>query len=43
MFAKGLFSRIPTRPMTDEEFFEEFELLEIADAPLSEQILRERR
>ncbi len=43
LLAKGLFSRIPTQPMTDEEFFEDFELLEIEGEPLSEQIIRERR
>ncbi|MGI8883926.1 MAG: hypothetical protein ACR2IA_06755 [Pyrinomonadaceae bacterium] len=42
MFAKGHFSHIPTRKMTDAEF-EDFEPLEIEGEPLSEQIIRERR
>jgi hypothetical protein len=43
MLAKGVFSSIPDHTMTDEEFFEDFELLEIEGEPLSEQIIRERR
>ena len=43
MLAKGVFCSVPARPMTDEEFFEDFELLEIEGEPLSEQIIRERR
>lgn len=43
MLAKGLFSRIASRQVTDEEFFDDFELLEVAGEPLSEQIIRERR
>jgi len=43
MLAQGLFCRIPDRTMTDEEFFEDFEMLEIEGEPLSEQIIRERR
>lgn len=42
MFAKGYFSHIPPRKMTDAEF-EDFEPLEIEGEPLSEQIIRERR
>ena len=42
MFAKGYFSHIPPRKMTDVEF-EDFEPLEIEGEPLSEQIIRERR
>ena len=41
MLAEGFFAHLPTRPMTDEEF-DEYEPLEIAGEPLSEQILRER-
>lgn len=43
MLAKGVFSSIPAQPMTDEEFFDDFELLEINGEPLSEQIILERR
>ena len=42
MFAKGYFSHIPPRKMTDAEF-EDFEPLEIEGESLSEQIIRERR
>jgi len=42
MLAKGHFSHIPPRKMTDAEF-EDFEPLEIEGEPLSEQIIRERR
>jgi len=42
MLAKGHFSHIPLRKMTDAEF-EDFEPLEIEGEPLSEQIIRERR
>ncbi len=43
MLAQGFFSSIPDHTMTDEEFFEDFELLELEGEPLSEQIIRERR
>jgi hypothetical protein len=42
MLAKGLFSRIPDRTMTDEEF-DDYEPIEVEGEPLSEQIIRERR
>ena len=43
MLAKGLFSRIASRQVTDEEFFDDFKPLEIAGETLSEQIICERR
>ena len=42
LLAKGVITQIPTRDETDEEF-DKFEPIEVADEPLSETILRERR
>lgn len=42
LFSNGIISQIPPRKMSNEEF-DEFELIEFEDEPLSEQIIRERR